>query len=124
MPRLKRILLVEDDPDLQQSLADVLREEGYLVDTAGDGKQAIERLFSSDGGALPWLIILDLMLPRFDGWQFADLLKSYARTSRIPLIAISASDKAPPHGVTFLRKPLELEELLGLVHEHSQPLIG
>jgi len=59
-----RILIVEDEPDLLRSLAQALREEGYAVDTANNGEDGLFNAESYDYDA----IVLDVMLPRLDGW--------------------------------------------------------
>ena len=63
------ILIVEDDPDILSSLAEAIREEGFVVETAANGYQALTRLESQ----LPDLIFLDLMMPLMDGWKFLEI---------------------------------------------------
>jgi two-component system OmpR family response regulator len=60
-----RILIVEDEPDLLRSLAQALREEGYAVDTAANGENGLFKAESYDYDA----VVLDVMLPRIDGWE-------------------------------------------------------
>ncbi len=60
-----RILIVEDEPDLLRGLAQALREEGYAVDTADDGESGLYNAQTYDYDA----VVLDIMLPRLDGWQ-------------------------------------------------------
>ena len=60
-----RILIVEDEPDLLSSLAQALREEGYAVDTANDGEDGFYKAENYDYDA----VVLDVMLPKMDGWQ-------------------------------------------------------
>ncbi len=62
------ILIVEDDPDILSSLAEVIREEGYEVETAANGYQALAKLEAG----MPDLIFLDLMMPLMDGWKFME----------------------------------------------------
>ncbi|HUR93761.1 MAG TPA: response regulator [Gemmatimonadales bacterium] len=115
-----RILVVEDDADIRQSIASILTEEGYEVRVARDGQEALDELFR-EGADLPALIIFDLLMPRLDGWQLAELLKSYAKTSRIPLIIVSAYAERAPEGITILGKPMNRDDLLNLVREKSGP---
>lgn len=111
------ILLVEDDADIRQTIGEVLEEEGYRVTTAGDGREALERL---NEGPLPHLIVLDLMMPGMDGVQFrAEQIRRRA-WSAIPLVVLSAD--AHTHEVArdlgareCLRKPVDLVDLLAAV---------
>jgi CheY-like chemotaxis protein len=109
------ILVVEDDAALREELAELLRDEGYTVEVCGDGQEAMGRLFSHDR---PALIISDLMMPHLSGWELAKLLKCYKSSSRIPLIAISASLWDPPDDVPFLKKPIDTRRLLRLIKQH------
>jgi two-component system response regulator RegX3 len=85
--RPRRILLVDDDPNLLVVLAEQLREDGYDVATARDGQEALRRL---DAG-WPDLILLDLMMPRIDGLALARRIKAEAD---LPIIVLSAIDTA------------------------------
>ena len=81
-----RILVVEDFKSLQESIAQVLREQGYAVDTAGDGRLALWHL---QGGGID-VVILDLMLPGMSGWE---VLKAIARMrSRPAVLVLTARD--------------------------------
>lgn len=110
----KRLLLVEDDTDTRQNLAALLGREGYQIDTAADGQQALDRLRH---GPQPDLILLDLAMPVMDGWQFAAALQQDDQLSGIPMIVVSgidgANEKAETIGaVGLLTKPVALEQLL------------
>ena len=80
-----RILVVEDEPDLLRSLARALREEGYAVDTAADGEEGSYKAENSDYDA----IVLDVMLPKLDGWQ---LLRRLRKTRKTPVMMLTARD--------------------------------
>jgi DNA-binding response OmpR family regulator len=109
-----RILVVEDDPDISESLASLLRDEGYDVEVAADGVLAVEAACKSP----PDLVLLDLMLPRLDGVGVAaELDKMGLGLSRVPIVLVSAghqlAEAARKIGTTFvLRKPFELREIL------------
>ena len=111
-----RILVVEDFKSLQESIAQVLREQGYAVDTAGDGRLALWHL---QGGGID-VVILDLMLPGMSGWE---VLKAMARMkSRPAVLVLTARDtvedrvKGLDAGADdYLTKPFALEELLARV---------
>jgi two-component system, OmpR family, response regulator len=107
-----RILLVEDEPDLLRSLAQALREEGYAVDTAADGEDGLYKAESWDYDAL----ILDVMLPRLDGWQ---LLQRLRRRKKTPVLMLTARDRSSDRvkgldtgADDYVIKPFDLPELL------------
>ena len=107
-----RILVVEDEPRLLRNLAKALREEGYAVDTAEAGDDGLFKAESYNYDA----IVLDVMLPRLDGWEVLDRLRKKKRT---PVLMLTARD-APKDRVRgldtgaddYLIKPFDLDELL------------
>lgn len=76
-----RILVIEDEPDLRRGLVQALREEGYAVDEAGDGEEGLYKASSWDYDAL----VLDLMLPRIDGWE---VLRRLRRQHKTPVLIL------------------------------------
>jgi two-component system OmpR family response regulator len=107
-----RILVVEDEPRLLRNLAKALREEGYAVDTAEAGDDGLFKAESYDYDA----IVLDVMLPRLDGWEMLDGLRKKKRT---PVLMLTARDtpKDRVRGLDtgaddYLIKPFDLDELL------------
>jgi signal transduction histidine kinase len=112
-----RILVVEDDPQILAIVSLLLEDEGYEIVTASDGKQALARLRD---GPNPDLIILDLMLPALDGWEFRTIQRADPDLARIPVLAVSADASAKAQAIdatSFLGKPYAAEELLARVHE-------
>jgi CheY-like chemotaxis protein len=117
---LKKILIVEDDWDIRDVLTQVLEYEGYEVDTAGNGREAIEYL---ETHPRPGLILLDLMMPVMDGWQFRAEQQQRSDWSTIPVVILSADGNAYQKAATiraagYLKKPVELETLLDTVSRH------
>jgi CheY-like chemotaxis protein len=113
------ILLVEDDAPLRTVLAEILREDGYAVQEAADGRSALDAL-----RAAPDAVVLDLQLPRLDGHDFVRALRDHTGCKRVPLLVVSgaaqAADAADRLGADALvRKPFDLDELLGAVHRVS-----
>jgi CheY-like chemotaxis protein len=106
-----RILVVEDDDDIRESLQELLQEENYTALPAGNGQQALLQLLSDP---LPDLILLDLMMPVMDGWQLQTALKQDPRLASIPVIVISASKFSNEsfEAAAFLPKPLDAGVLL------------
>ena len=108
-----RVLVVDDDPDILDALSEILEVEGYEVQRARNGREALQRLEH----APPDLVLLDLMMPVMDGWEFARSLDPGARP---PIIVLSAdrnvSAKAKEIGALgWLAKPFELSDLLAAV---------
>ena len=85
-PSGKSILVVEDTLDTRESLAFILRHKGYEVRTAADGQEALEQL---KAGARPDLILLDLMMPTMDGWEFTNRLRQHPALASIPVVVVS-----------------------------------
>jgi signal transduction histidine kinase len=111
VPATRRILLVDDDPEIRESLSSLLTDEGYEVSTSHDGRQALTLLRSHPTD----LIILDLRMPVMDGWQFRTLQRADPQLSEIPVIAVSADGSAQAaaiHAEHYLRKPFKADELL------------
>src|SRR5262249_18358315 len=81
------VLVVEDDRGIQWMIADDLADRGHTVLTACDGKEALECL----RGTRPEVIVLDLVLPRVDGWEFARRYRTITGGSAIPIVVVSAA---------------------------------
>ena len=117
-PRTGTILLVEDDPDIRLSLVELLTDEGYHVQAAVNGQDALDYLRQAP--SLPKLILLDLMMPVKDGFQFREEQLLDPELAGIPTIIVSADAhiavKAAKAGVSeFLRKPVDLKALFSLL---------
>src|SRR5262245_24653714 len=110
--RSVRILVAEDEPQLQRTLVQLLGESGYAVDAAADGATALFKAESNDYDA----IVLDVMMPALDGWQVLTRLRKQKRT---PVLMLTARD-TPPDRVRgldmgaddYLIKPFDVAELL------------
>lgn len=114
------VLLVDDDRDIREVLSDALESEGYCVMAAADGLEAIDALREAPR---PCVILLDLMMPRMDGWQFRAEQSRDPTLEGIPVVILSADTavaakakqlKAAGH----LRKPVPLDALLDAVRAH------
>ncbi|HVZ85538.1 MAG TPA: response regulator [Polyangia bacterium] len=113
------ILLVDDDSDLRQCLVDLLQDEGYVTRTAGSGREAMSLL---EGGTPPRLILLDLMMPDLNGWQFYELQQQNQRLARIPVLVVTASRSLGPNlpGTDVLLKPFSIDDVLNKVERLVQ----
>jgi CheY-like chemotaxis protein len=115
------VLIVEDDSDTREMLGRFLELEGYTVETAENGKRALERLGSGVGACV---ILLDLMMPVMDGWQFRQEQIRDASLADIPVIVVSAAGRErleKIHANAYLSKPVDLDELLGCVTQFCRP---
>jgi two-component system chemotaxis response regulator CheY len=113
------VLVVDDDPDILEALSEILEAEGFEIRRARNGKEALERLEPEP----PHLILLDLMMPVMDGWEFAQRMRQRPPAiARIPVIVLSAdrnvgSKAAELGAVGHLAKPFELNDLLDMVRK-------
>ncbi len=114
-----RILVIEDDPDLGEALCELLNIYGYRASWAADGIAALEMLGHGD---LPDLILLDLMLPRLDGWGFREAQLNDLRLKGIPVIVLSAVGEVvkPIDADHLLRKPVSPEVLFAAIERHRR----
>jgi CheY-like chemotaxis protein len=106
------VLIVEDDVDTREMLGRFLELEGFRVETAVNGRQALDRL---TGGVRACVIVLDLMMPVMDGWQFRREQVRDAALAGIPVIVVSAAGRDRFDAIdanAYLSKPVDLEELL------------
>src|SRR5271168_4133883 len=110
-----RLLIVEDEEDLRRGLEQALREEGYAVDSAGEGTDALYKAETWDYDA----IVLDIMLPGLDGWE---ILRRVREKKKVPVLLLTARDafRDRVRGLDlgaddYLVKPFDLSELLARV---------
>lgn len=115
-----RILIIEDDNDIQNLLKRLFKKEGYDVRSASNGVEGLEHLRNAEQeGRLPELIFLDLMMPIMDGFEFrADQRKS-PNWSRIPVVVMTADEQLETYkdrlaADEYLQKPLDIDTLLGV----------
>jgi len=116
-PRLP-VLVVEDDQAIRATLAELLVDEGYDVDCAADGNEALAMLHSER--RKPAVIVLDLWMPHMDGLAFRAAQLSEADTKDIPVVVVTAGGVAPGEtaalGLAYvLRKPVDVDLLLRVV---------
>ena len=114
--RIARVLLVDDDPDIRASVGQALDSAGYDVHEAANGHQALAHLLEAN--TVPDVILLDLLMPVMNGWQFCEAKRAVPAAVDIPVIAMSAAvsrDPASPYYLEvsdFVAKPLDLDDLL------------
>ncbi|MDP9311725.1 MAG: response regulator [Chloroflexota bacterium] len=114
------VLVVEDDRAIREALVECLRDEGYHVVEADDGREALATL---NAMARPCLILLDLMMPTMNGWEFRAVQRNEARLADIPVVVMSAF----PAGVrtlqdldvqAYLQKPPRFDRLLDVIERY------
>jgi CheY-like chemotaxis protein len=115
------VLIVEDDDEIRESIAQLLAMEGLAVHEASNGRDALAWLRQCE--SLPRLVLLDLMMPVMDGWSFRTAQLADARLAQIPVIILSATTDVQREAGSlrvdeFLSKPLDVRELLNAVEKH------
>ncbi|GAO04556.1 protein PilG [Anaeromyxobacter sp. PSR-1] len=112
-----RVLIVDDESDIRQAVAEVLAEEGHQVVAAGDGEEALAQIRAFH----PQLVLLDLMMPVMNGWEFRAAQKGDPDISAIPVVILSAMGREGAIDADgYIQKPFDLEMLLSAVRRHAQ----
>jgi CheY-like chemotaxis protein len=114
-----RVLIVDDDFAIRESLAELLSEEGYLPVAAANGRDALAKL--DEDGPWPCLIVLDLMMPVMNGESFRELQLRIPELAHIPTIVVTADHLAElrtePMKVQALQKPIDIERFIDAVRD-------
>jgi CheY-like chemotaxis protein len=117
----RHIVIIEDDADLRETMQDLLEMEGFSVYTAENGKAGLKLIENS---GKPCLILLDLMMPEMNGWEFLEAMQrdKQALLAQTPVAVVSAaadmSDVQQQYGCSVLKKPVSVDRLLALAHAH------
>jgi CheY-like chemotaxis protein len=112
------VLVIEDDEGLREMMAQLLTLEGFQTATVANGQEALAYLHAS---SKPEVILLDLMMPVMDGWEFRRHQQADPALAGVPVIVLSALDQARAANVeaaAFLKKPLDFDRLLDLVRQY------
>ena len=110
------VLVVDDDPDLLDVTSFVIETEGMAVQTARNGAEALALLRA---GREPWLVLLDLMMPVMNGWEFLAAVANDPLLMRIPVVVLTAAEHAQiPGALEVLSKPMDLKELIRVVERY------
>lgn len=112
----KSLLVVEDDPNIRESIKDIASLDGFEVLQAGNGKEALELIEQIE--VLPGLILLDLMMPVMDGYRF---LSEFAKSPKfgIPVVVVSAAKKENLNNVIeFIEKPANARQILNIIKKY------
>ncbi len=120
-PPTRHVLVVDDNEGIRVVMTAALDSQGYRVSTAANGQEALDLLRK---GPLPDLILLDLMMPVMDGWEFLHARRRDARLTAVPVLIVSAMDENQAQAVALgvaghLHKPVEPDELWSAVRTHT-----
>jgi CheY-like chemotaxis protein len=120
MQPVKNVLIVEDDFDVRDLLVLVLNQNGYRATGVSNGQEAISHLRQARETSL---ILLDLMMPIMDGWEFRQALQSDPALGAIPVVLLSATDEVNEQvgelqAASYLRKPIDFGALLETVGKY------
>jgi CheY-like chemotaxis protein len=116
-----KVLIVEDDAETREMIGRFLELEGFAVEVAANGRQALDRL---DAGARACVILLDLMMPVMDGWEFRRVQVKDEDLAKIPVIVFSAAGRERMRQIDaneYLSKPVDLDALLESISRYCQP---
>jgi CheY-like chemotaxis protein len=114
-----RVLIVEDDEDIRETVCEVLAELGFVVDMQSNGQEAMDWLRASPTNR-PDVIVLDLLMPVMNGYEFIEAVRGDSSLAALPIVLSTAvrptRDEGPISGIAVVRKPYELDELLSAIN--------
>ncbi len=110
------VLVVEDELELREMMRDALELNGYAVVTAEDGQDALDKIGDIEHLCL---VILDLLMPVMNGWDFVEKMRQRAEWAAIPIVVHSSAPAPPSTGVTrVIQKPMLFERLISIAREY------
>jgi CheY-like chemotaxis protein len=117
------VLVVDDDAVIRSTVAELLLDEGYAVDQAADGAEALQLVYRS----VPDAIVLDLMMPVLDGWAFVERCRSVPAARDVPIVVMSAThglhesaERLHAMGVrAVVAKPFDVDALIAIVQRYA-----
>ena len=116
----KKVLIIDDEGDLVEELVVLLRWKDFLVDVSLNGNSGLKKVSSFQ----PDIIILDVLMPKMDGWEVCRRIRADPKTEKIPILMLTALPPAEPEKSThrmganrILVKPFNPEELIKILHE-------
>jgi CheY-like chemotaxis protein len=117
-----KVLVVDDDYAVLDAVKDILEDEGYEVFLAANGLEALKELRR---GIAPCIILLDLMMPVMNGWEFREEQLQDGTFARIPTVIVTAHSRAEEaarelRAVSCIQKPVEPEKLLAVIQQHCR----
>jgi len=119
MPSNCRVLIIDNNDSLREGATELLEENGYQVLSARDGLEGLAMLRKLESGPLPDLILLDLWMPRMDGWQFKTAVKQVPAFAKIPIVVFTADrlseDVLRIGADDYVVKPPDVDVLLSTI---------
>lgn len=113
-PDKPHVLVVDDEPHILGLLQELLEDEGYQVECAANGHEAVRVIERNS----PSLVISDLMMPRLSGYELVQWINTSRQETKPHVILMSAArDKGPSATIPFIRKPFDIDEMMAMVHE-------
>jgi CheY-like chemotaxis protein len=110
------VLVIEDESDLREMMREALELNGYAVVTAVDGQDALDKISGIENLGL---VILDLLMPVMNGWDFVERMRQRDELASVPVVVHSSAPSPAIPGVTrILQKPLLFERLISVVSEY------
>lgn len=124
MDAKRRLLIIEDDPYINESLQELMEMEGYQVSSAKNGKEGLDYLLKSESNELPHIIMLDLMMPIMDGFMFRQEQAKHEKISDIPVMVMTAHGNSEQlqdqvRAQAFIKKPLDINQILQVAEKLS-----
>lgn len=119
----RKILMVEDEPDIREAVQASLRSRGYTVVAAADGEEGLRKVKSEK----PDLVLLDIVMPKVDGWQVLKAIRNDedAATRGVPVVMLTANretssliESQSQKATDYLMKPFDIEKLMLFIHRY------
>lgn len=117
----KKILMVEDEADIREAVQASLKSRGYTVITAADGEEGLRKIRSEK----PDLVLLDIVMPKIDGWQVLKTIRSDEATRELPVVMLTANretssliESQSQKATDYLMKPFDIEKLLRFINRY------
>jgi CheY-like chemotaxis protein len=112
---VKKVLIVDDEREIRESLEEFFQDEGFAVSTAANGAEALARLREAEA---PCVVLLDLLMPVLDGNQVYQAMQQEPRLNQVPVIVMTSDPSRAPSGLLIMKKPMNLTRLLSTVRQH------
>jgi DNA-binding response OmpR family regulator len=114
---MTRVLIVDDEPDIRDTLQEFLADAGFAVTTAANGAIAMDQLTEER----PCLVILDLIMPVLDGNEVIERMRESEELAEVPIVITTSDPARAPAGIPVMKKPMNLNRLLTVVRAHCDP---
>lgn len=118
-----RVLIVDDHPDTREALALLMELRGLDAVTAGSGGEALAKLAEPD--LRPCVVLLDINMPDVDGWEVRERMRADPGLAEVPVVLLTGNyidvERARLLGISgYLRKPIDVQQILGAVEQHCE----